>query len=515
MLFWVCMPRPSAAREAASSKSDSKARASGGEKAPARARTGGSRRDPAAPGAAPSARGGKPARLFSTYEDAVGFLLSRVDLERSRLTREHLDKFKLDRMRAIAERLGDPQDAMRIVHVAGTKGKGSTCAMIAAALEGCGYTVGLYTSPHLIDLRERVQINGQLIQPKEFRAAMDAVAAAAAAVEGKHGEATFFELITAVAFHHFAEKAVDIGVIEVGLGGRLDATNIVRPDVAVVTEISRDHTQILGETLPEIGREKAGIFKPCGAAITMPQAPGVLEAMQEVAEAAGARLEVLGRDIDFSYRFESSSDLGPHHRVCVTTPRSNFEHFASPLPGEHQAYNCGLALAAMDKLRERGLETPEGDVAHGLSCTDIPGRMELAWKQPRILLDGAHNAASLGALVKTVGAHVPYDSMVMVFGCAADKDINAMLEKIDTGADKVIFTKSSSNPRACEPRELQKRFAEISGKMSQVEASLKDAINLAAKAVTKGDLIVVTGSFYLVGEARALLAELAAKKRGA
>lgn len=496
------MPRSSAAKPAASSK-------------PTRPRGSSSGKAPRAKGAASPAggRSGKPARLFATYEDAKAYLFARVDMERARLTREHLDKFKLDRMRAIAERLGNPQDAMRIVHVAGTKGKGSTCAMIASALEGCGYTVGLYTSPHLVDVRERVQINSAMVSEDEFRDAMDTVAQAAAGVEGKHGEATYFELITALAFVYFAEKAVDIAVVEVGLGGRLDATNIVRPDVAIVTEISRDHTQILGETLPEIAREKAAIFKASGAAITMPQAPGVLEAMQEVADAAGVRLEVLGKDIDFSYRFESSADLGPHHRVCVTSPRSNFEHFASPMAGEHQAYNCGLALAAMDKLRERGLETPEGDVAHGLSCTELPGRMELAWKHPRILLDGAHNGASLGALVKTVGAHVPYDSMVMVFGCAADKDIAVMLEKLDMGADKVIFTRSSLNPRACEPRELQRRFQEVSGKMSQVENSLKEALNLAAKAVTKGDLIVVTGSFYLVGEAKMLLAELAERKR--
>lgn len=492
------MPRSSAAKPAASSKT-TKPRVSTSAKGAPRAKGQG-------------ARPAKAARLFASYEDARAYLFARVDLERARLTREHLDKFKLDRMRAIAQKLGDPQDAVRVVHVAGTKGKGSTCAMIASALEGCGYTVGLYTSPHLVDVRERVQINAELVSREDFRDAMDKVAQAAAAVEGKHGEATFFELITALAFVYFADKAVDIAVVEVGLGGRLDATNIVRPDVAIVTEISRDHTQILGETLPEIAREKAGIFKPSGAAITMPQAPGVLEAMREVAEKAGARLEVLGKDIDFSYRFESSADLGPHHRVCVTSPRSNFEHFASPLAGEHQAYNCGLALAAMDKLRERGLETPEGDVAHGLSCTVIPGRMELAWKHPRILLDGAHNAASLGALVKTVGAHVPYDSMVMIFGCASDKDIPAMLEKIDMGADKVIFTRSSLNPRASEPRDLQRRFHEMSGKMSQVESELKGAINLAAKAVTKGDLIVVTGSFYLVGEAKMLLAELAAKK---
>ncbi|MGP1310602.1 MAG: bifunctional folylpolyglutamate synthase/dihydrofolate synthase, partial [Phycisphaerales bacterium] len=382
----------------------------------------------------------KPPRsksLFRTYNDALRYLDARVDLERARLTRHHRGSFKLDRMKALAKRLGDPQHAMRVVHVAGTKGKGSTCAMIASCLEGCGYTVGLYTSPHLIDVRERVQINGEVIPEEEFRRAMEKVAAAATAIEGRHGEATYFELLTALGFVYFADKAVDIAVIEVGLGGRLDATNIVRPDVAIVTEISHDHTQVLGDTLAEIAREKAGIFKPSGAAITRPQEPGVIEAMREVAKEAGVELEVLGEDIDFSFRFESSPDLGPHHRVCVTSPRSGFEHFASPLQGEHQAYNCGLALAALDRLRARGMETPEADVAHGLSCTIVGGRMEQVYDQPRIILDGAHNAASMGALIKTIGAHIPYDSMVLIFGCAIDKDIKGMLEKVDLGADKV------------------------------------------------------------------------------
>lgn len=464
--------------------------------------------------AVPQARS-RTKSLFKTYDDALAYLNARVDLERARLTRQHRGAFKLDRMQALAKRLGDPQDAMRIVHVAGTKGKGSVCAMIASCLEGCGLTVGLYTSPHLVDVRERVQINGLSITRDEFRACMEKVAAAATAIEGKHGDATYFELLTALGFVYFADKAVDIAVVEVGLGGRLDATNIVRPDVAIVTEISRDHTAVLGDTLAEIAREKAGIFKACGAALTVPQAPGVVEAMREVAEAAGAKLEVLGKDVDFSYRFESSADLGPHHRVCVTTARSAFEHFASPLPGEHQAFNCGLALAALDTLRARGIETPEADVAHGLSCTHLPGRMELVYDQPKIMLDGAHNAASMGALVKTVGAHVPYDSMVMIFGCAVDKDIRGMLEKVDLGADKVIFTRASTNPRAADPKDLQRMFSEISGKMSQVAPTLKDAINTAHRAVGKGDLILVTGSFYLVGEAKALLAAAAEKRAGA
>ncbi len=495
------MPRPSAAKPAVSS--DTKPKSPKPAKKP-----------PSRP-ARPAGKGGPTPRtkpLFRTYDDALRYLNARVDLERARLTRQHRGSFKLDRMAALAKQLGNPQDAMRIVHVAGTKGKGSACAMLSACLEGCGYTVGMYTSPHLVDLRERVQINGELITKAEFRSCMERVAVAATAVEGKHGEATYFELLTALGFVYFADKAVDIAVIEVGLGGRLDATNIVRPDVAIVTEISLDHSQVLGDTLPEIAREKAGIFKSCAAAITVPQAPGVIEAMREVAEAAGAKLEVLGKDIDFSYRFESSTDLGPHHRVCVTSPRSGFEHFASPLPGEHQAYNCGLALAALDTLRARGIETPEADVAHGLSCTHLPGRMELVYEQPKILLDGAHNAASMAALIKTVGAHIPYDSMVLIFGCAVDKDIRGMLEKVDLGADKVIFTRSSTNPRAADPKDLQRMFGEVSGKMSQVAPTLKDAINIAYRAVGKGDLILIAGSFYLVGEAKTLLSALTVRQ---
>lgn len=454
-------------------------------------------------------------RLFANYPAAVKNLLERVNFEQSRLTREHRGKFKLDRMRAIMAALENPQDDIRTVHIAGTKGKGSTAAMTASCLEACGYTVGLYTSPHLVELRERIQINGEMITTGEFTRLMDRVATAASKVAGKHGEATFFEMVTALAFVHFAEQAVDIAVIEVGLGGRLDATNVITPEVAVVTSISKDHEQLLGDTLEEIAREKAGVFKKGVPALTIEQPKNIIAALRAAAEEAGTKLEVLGESVDFSYRFESSPDLGPHRRVCVTSPRSSFEHLAVPLPGEHQAFNCGLALAILDRLRERGFETPESKVALGLAQTTIPGRMEMAWKSPRILLDGAHNEASLTALIRSIGAHVPYDSMVMIFGCASDKDVDGLLDKIALGADKLIFTKSSANPRAMNPRELQKRFAAISGKMTQVADTLHEAFNLASRAVSRGDLIVVTGSFYLVGEAKKYLAELEVKRAGA
>lgn len=461
-------------------------------------------------------RSAAPKRLrpkqFPNYQAAVQCLHDRVDFERQRLVRPAADVFKLDRMRALMGVLGDPQEQVKFVHVAGTKGKGSTCAMISSSLEACGYAVGLYTSPHLVDIRERIQINGHMIPYAAFTEIMGKLAAADAAIAEKHGNATFFEMMTAMSLVYFADQAVDVAVMEVGLGGRLDATNVIRPEVCAVTAISKDHTQFLGTTLDAIAREKAGIFKDGVPALTFEQPAAVIGAMREVAEKAGAPMQVVGKDIDFSYRFEATPGMGRHTCVCLSTPRSNYEHVNVPLPGEHQAQNCGLALAVLDRLRERGFETPESKVIEGLARTRIAGRMELAWKSPRILLDGAHNEASLTALVRSIGAHVPYDSMVMVFGCCSDKAVDDLLKTISLGADKLIFTRAKATSRAMDPRELQRRFMELSGKMTQVADTLPDALNLAARAVGRDDLICVTGSFYLVGEAKKHLAELAEKR---
>ncbi len=444
----------------------------------------------------------------------MAFLTDRPDIERMRLTREMRDRFKLDRTIALMKALGDPHKEFRSVHIAGTKGKGSVATMTASCLEACGYTVGLYTSPHLVDVRERVLLNGAMMSTGEFAGLVDRVADAAKKVETRHGPCTFFELMTAVAFLRFAEQAIDIAVLEVGLGGRLDCTNVVTPEISAITAIGKDHTQILGDTTEEIAREKAGIFKKGVPAITVDQPKPVLEALRQSAEAAGAPLAVLGKDIEFSFRFEASPDLGPHRRVCVASSRTGFEHLAVPLPGEHQAHNCGLALAILDRLREKGFETPEPAVARGLARTRVPGRMELAWTKPRILLDVAHNEDSIASLIKAIGGHVPYDSMVMIFGCSADKDLDGMLAKVALGADKVIFTRATNSPRAADPKELQRRFVAMSGKMTQVAETLPDALNLAARAVSRGDLICVTGSFYIVGEAKQHLADLVARRAG-
>jgi dihydrofolate synthase/folylpolyglutamate synthase len=502
-------PAPVAAA-AASTKAPSKSSAAA--KTPATKPAAPAKSAPARPGSGPTLT--KPAEI-SSYSNAVRWLLERPDFERMRVVKYTDDTFKLERMRQLLAKLGNPHQQFRSVHVAGTNGKGSTTAMLAAMLQECGYAVGLYTSPHLVDLRERIQINGVMIEKADFTELMRQVAEAAAKIDTKsEGEPTFFELVTAVGFLYFVERAVDIAVIEVGLGGRLDSTNLIRPEATIVTSIDFDHTKLLGNTLAEIAREKAGIFKKDVPAFVFESDPSVEKTFAEVAAAVGAPLKIVNKDIEFSSRFCSTDDLGPHTRVCLYTKGSRLEHLPVPLPGEHQAGNCGLALAAIDHLKTVGFDCPEEKITAGLAKTKIPGRMQLVWDRPRILVDGAHNPASMSALMRCVGAHVPYDSMICVFGCCADKDVPTLLDRVNLGADKVIFTRAQSNARAADPEELQRLFMERSGKMSQIARTLPEALEMATRAVSREDLVCVTGSFYLIGETLKHLAHFDRSKGG-
>jgi dihydrofolate synthase/folylpolyglutamate synthase len=237
------------------------------------------------------------------------------------------------------------------------------------------------------------------------------------------------------------------------------------------------------------------------------QDPDAEAVLKRVAEKVGAPLDVAGKSIEFSYRFESSRMLGPHNRICLTTANSRFEHLAVPLIGEHQAINCGLALSVLDKLKGRGMAISDAKAMEGLAKTTMPGRMEMVNAMPRVVVDGAHNAASLDALMRAIGQFISYDSMVVIFGCCADKDVTGMLERLSAGADKVIFTKVDS-VRTADPNELAARYVEQYGKMAQVAATLEDALAIANRAVTREDLICITGSFYLVGEAKKYFANL-------
>ncbi len=455
-----------------------------------------------------TAKKGK-APVIGTFSSAVAYLLEQTDYERMRVVQYDETTFKLDRMRTLLKALGDPQDKVSLVHVAGTVGKGSTVAMLSAMLRGNGYTVGEYTSPHLIDIRERIVVNGEMVPEESFTNILKEVVAAA---NKEKTTPTFFELVTAVAFKYFAEQAIDIAVIETGLGGRLDSTNIITPLVSLITKIDLDHTNILGTTVEEIAREKAGIFKSSVPAISAHQSDEVIAVLKECAKESQTEVKVVATDIEFSARFGGGADGKQHTRICVITEESQYMHIPVPLNGEHQATNCALAISAIDQLKKVGYEFDNLTLYNSLAETNIEGRMEVVWQRPQIIVDGAHNPTSLQTLIKSIGAHVPYDSMVCIFGCCQDKDVDGMLHKISLGADKIIFTKAQGNQRAAEPKILQKRFAEISGKMTQIANSLPEALEIAAQVASRDDLICVTGSFYLVGETKKHLAALTEKK---
>jgi dihydrofolate synthase/folylpolyglutamate synthase len=445
----------------------------------------------------------RPAKAFRTYQQALQYLFDKTDYERQQKLRYNVTTFDLDRMHGLLKALGNPHKKTRAVHIAGTKGKGSTATMLAKMIEANGYTVGLYTSPHVITLHERIAINSDMITKKAMTDIMNRIHPVIEKFITKNDAPTFFEIMTAMAFLHFADSEVDLAIIETGLGGRLDSTNVVTPELVGITSISLDHQNLLGATIDSITTEKAGVIKKGVPVVTVTQDPSAMRILKKLATAQKAPLAVTGKDIDFSYRFESSRTHGPHTRICLTTPSSRFEHLRVPLPGEHQAINCGLALAMLDKLKHQGYTIDDEKAILGLSQVKLPGRMEIVCEDPRIIIDAAHNAASIRALIQAIGQHVPYDSMIIIFGCNGDKDVHGMLSELQYGADKVIFTRSNS-PKAVFPSDLAEMYTELCGKMCQTTFSLKEAIRIAGNAVSKEDLICVTGSFYLVGQSKQL-----------
>jgi len=440
-------------------------------------------------------------KAFKSYQQAIDYLFSRTDYEKQERLRYNVTTFNLNRMHKLLSLLGNPHKKIHTVHIGGTKGKGSTATMLARMLEANQYNVGLYTSPHLVHLHERITVNSKMISDSEMCDLLNRVYVPVEKMS-KTDPPTFFEIMTALAFMYFVDKAVDIAVIETGLGGRLDSTNVIKPEVVGITSLSIDHQHQLGNTIDSIAKEKAGIFKRGVPAITVQQEPSAMRVLKSQAIAVKAPLSVTGSDdIDFSHRFETSREHGPHTRICLTTPTSKFEHLRVPLHGKHQAINCGLALAMLDKLKSVGYKIDNGKAAEGLHKVTLPGRMEMIWNDPRVMIDAAHNAASIQALIHAIGQNIPYDSMVVIFGCNSDKDVRGMLERLQYGADKVIFTRSNS-PRAMPPEDLAEMYTEICGKMCQTAPTLIQALQLAKNAVSKEDLICITGSFYLIGQAK-------------
>ncbi|MFC1675777.1 bifunctional folylpolyglutamate synthase/dihydrofolate synthase [Planctomycetota bacterium] len=442
----------------------------------------------------------KSKKAFRNYETALKYLYSRTNYEKETRLRYNVSTFNLSRMEKLLSLVGNPHKKTPTVHIAGTKGKGSTATMLARMLESNGYKVGLYTSPHVVELHERITVDSEMINDDQMLGLLNRIYAPVEKL-AKTDEASFFEIMTAIAFMHFLDSKVDIAIIETGLGGRLDSTNVIKPEVIGITSLSLDHQGQLGSTIDSIAREKAGIFKRGVPVVTVKQHPEAMGVLESQAAAVNAPFSVTGREIDFSYRFETSREHGPHNRICLTTDTSKFEHLRVPLHGQHQAINCGLALAMLDSLKSSGYEIDNEKAMEGLGNVFLAGRMEIVCEDPRIMIDAAHNAASIKALIHATGQNIPYDSMVIIFGCNSDKDVMGMLNELQYGADKVIFTRSKS-AKAMMPDELSDMYTEMCGKMCQSAPSLGQALQLAKSAVGREDLICITGSFYLIGQTK-------------
>ncbi|GAF74260.1 unnamed protein product, partial [marine sediment metagenome] len=336
----------------------------------------------------------KSKKAFSSYKQAIKYLLERTDYEKEKPARYNVTNFNLNRMVKLLALLSNPHRKIPTVHIAGTKGKGSTATMLARMLESNDYSVGLYTSPHVVNLHERIVVNAKMISETEMLNLLNRVHAPIEKISKKDDAPSFFEVITALAFLHFADVGTDIAIIETGLGGRLDSTNVIKPEVVGITSLSIDHQHLLGNSIRSIAKEKAGIFKDGVPVVTVKQHPEAMHVLKSQAEETNSPFSVTGHDIDFSSRFETSREDGPHMRICLTTPTSKFEHIRVPLHGNHQAINCGLALAMLDKLKSSGYEIDNEKALEGLQGVSMMGRMEIILDDPRIIIDAAHNAAS-------------------------------------------------------------------------------------------------------------------------
>jgi dihydrofolate synthase/folylpolyglutamate synthase len=426
-----------------------------------------------------------------TYDEALGFWYGRINYE---VRAAKPGDLKLERMRALLKLLGDPHDRVRLVHVTGTKGKGSTCAMLASVLRAAGYRVGLFTSPHLEHVEERVQVDGVPISHAELAARM-AEAAAAVRVLDADGSAgiTFFEIGTALGFLHFCYRRCDVAVIEVGLGGRFDSTNVCHPLVSVITNVGLDHTAQLGNTLEAIAYQKAGIIKRRVPVVSGVTQDGPRAVVRRVAAEVGAPLyEVnsLSRDAG-----GAGGDNPPATRWSATN-----------LLGAHQLANAAVAVAAVERLRETGMPIPDAAVARGLADVRWPARVELISTAPHVVLDTAHNVPSAEALVNTLRESIPVSGTKrVVFAVSSDKDYRGMLRVLADYFDHFHLTRYG-NPRGVPPEKLAAVLAAVSpGKPFTLHATSREAWAAARAAAGGDDLVCVTGSVFLAGELRPLL----------
>jgi dihydrofolate synthase/folylpolyglutamate synthase len=442
---------------------------------------------------------------------AVAWLMGRINYERTAALPYQERQLKLDRMRQLLTRLGQPDAGMRIIHVAGTKGKGSTSVMIAAMLSAAGYRAGLFSSPHLERIEERFAVDGEPCTASELVALVDRLRPVVQVMDDEAvsesepvGGPTYFELTTAAALLHFVERQVDAAVLEVGLGGRLDATNVCLPVVSVITSISFDHTKQLGNSLAAIAREKAGIIKPGVPVVSGVLEPEAQSVIAEVAREHGCRLIQLGCDFGYSYHPPSTMDFA--YRVLNEELEARNVRLA--MRGPHQGFNAAVALATISELRHQGWCLSAEAVRSGMSRAALPGRVELIAGEPTIVLDTAHNAASARALVESLAELPPPPRRTLVLSISRDKDLHAILRELVPHFDRFVVTQYQENPRAVPAHRLADTLAALFPSRAptlHLCPTPRSAWRYARQTAVPGELVCISGSFFLAAEMQRLV----------
>jgi dihydrofolate synthase/folylpolyglutamate synthase len=464
------------------------------------------------------------------YQSALEYLYGLTDYEKERIARYDPDTLDLTRVRRVLARLGDPQTRFPAIHIAGTKGKGSVAAMCAAALQAGGLQTGLYTSPHLHTFRERIRIDAKPIS-EEALVALEQECRPAFDTEP---ELTTFEAITALAFVYFAQSQVDFAVIEVGLGGRLDATNVITPEVSVITSLSYDHTYLLGDTLADIAREKAGIVKPGVPVVTAPQDGEALSVIERICAERGAPLTVIGRD----WRWQLSAAAPDQSPFRLDGQSFELRHpndpsplegkYTIPLLGRHQVNNAAVAIAALELVRQDGIALSIEHIHEGLASTRWPGRFEILHRDPPVIVDCAHNADSASKLAAALAEWFPDLRWTFVLGASRDKDVAGILRALAPLTGRLVTTKSS-HARAMSGTKIADLAADIlpEAGLSQAEVHITDNLTQALRIALDGDFpsngpsalteplkinprgpVCITGSIFAVADARYIWAHL-------
>jgi dihydrofolate synthase / folylpolyglutamate synthase len=414
--------------------------------------------------------------------------------------------FGLERITFLLEQLGNPHKGLNVIHVTGTNGKGSVCKYVSSILQNAGYKVGLYLSPHLERFSERIVVDNQEISPEDFARLVSQVRPLVDAMKNQSNTPTFFEIVTALAFLHFKNNAIEYAVVEVGLGGRFDATNVVNPLISVITNISLEHTDILGKDIASIASEKAGIIKDHVTVVSAATEEARVT-IEQIAKERNAPVFWIEQSM-----WKRNAYQKQKQEFLIHGAFKDYTVKTSML-GQHQGENIALAIATVEQLQMRGVYLTDSDIQDGIGSATHPGRMEIISEEPLMLLDGAHNPEGMRMLVRTLQEDFSDHRLILVLGVLKDKDIQTMISMIVPLAEVIVVTKSG-NPRAAEPQQLQQIIEGFDPKKTVfLEDSIPKAINHANRVAKQKDLICVTGSLFTVGEARGYLLQKKRKMR--